>query len=196
MRPLSLVSLKLDLISPLDRCGDRLESEQLRGLLQAMGTSSWEAETSVCRHQISGHVFGASLPLVYLRDPHKPSVRSLSLSPFYRCRNRLREKRCPRTHQKKTVQPRQVCWEPPAAVSGWQVCRKQATDGHGPALEKSQTNRAFGKPAARLWANVPFLSTDYTSWLTCLGRKGMQTCRGQLLMQGTLSILCGRPHVL
>lgn len=101
-------------------------------------------------------------------------------------------------HQKKIVQPRQVCWEPPAAARGWQLCRKQATDGHSPALEKPQMNRAFGKPAARLGANVPFLSTDDSLHILAhlRGEERDADGRGQFLVQGTLPVLRGRSHVL
>lgn len=38
-------------------------------------------------------------------------------------------------------------------------------------------NRAFGKPAARLGANVPFLSTDYSLQILAHLRGGGKECR-------------------
>lgn len=55
-------------------------------------------------------------------------------------------------------------------TNGLQVCRKRATNEHNSTLAKPQMNHVFGKLATRLWANVPFLSTDlvisslYMSW--------------------------------
>lgn len=42
-----------------------------------------------------------------------------------------------------------------AGGRGGQVCTKPAADRLSPTPEKPQMNRAFGEPAARLWATGP-----------------------------------------